>query len=397
MALKDFHLWQQPTHHENLKEQEEDIYWVELFYDLIHVVSIFLMGNFLSHHLSVEWLWYFIFFFIAFWVAWGDFAFYNSMYVSRDVKHRILMIFQVSTIMVMSAAIPDFFDGGYLYFMGAYAVNRFLLAVLYLRAQSHDTTSKTLSKHLVRNFLWAALITASALLFPVDIAIGICVFWIILLQLSYITPNIWAMSEEWFRPRFHHLSERFSLFFLICVGEGFFKLVTELANTGITQVSSSIFLHYILGAFGLFLLAWIYFDFVGNRIANRPVIGNMIAWWYGHMILMMSVVMIGVALMAEIHIGFLDPYPVWFGLLWCLGMILYILSLWLIHRIVGWEISHRFYTLDVRIFGLFCALSTAVVVIVWLPSMLGNMLYFIGLLSQIGIPMIRAYSEFRDS
>lgn len=55
MALHEHPMWRKPQHHQDLDHAHYRVHWAELFYDLIHVVTIFLLGNYLSHHLSPLW------------------------------------------------------------------------------------------------------------------------------------------------------------------------------------------------------------------------------------------------------------------------------------------------------------------------------------------------------
>jgi len=41
MALENHPMWRLPKHHLDLKSSHDHVHWVELFYDLIHVVIIF--------------------------------------------------------------------------------------------------------------------------------------------------------------------------------------------------------------------------------------------------------------------------------------------------------------------------------------------------------------------
>lgn len=51
MVINDL-LWRRPRHHMDVDETHDHVHWVELFFDLVHVVTIFILGNYLSHHLG---------------------------------------------------------------------------------------------------------------------------------------------------------------------------------------------------------------------------------------------------------------------------------------------------------------------------------------------------------
>ncbi|CAE6938576.1 hypothetical protein ACOMICROBIO_FLGHMIGD_03905 [Vibrio sp. B1FLJ16] len=107
------------------------MHWIELFYDLAHVVSIFVLGNFLSHHLGFTGFAIFAAIFIVIWFAWFDLSLFNSIYVSTDVQHRYIMAAQIITIMIMSSAIMRIDGAGWAYFAIGYAINRAIMSLLY--------------------------------------------------------------------------------------------------------------------------------------------------------------------------------------------------------------------------------------------------------------------------
>ena len=65
------------------------------------------------HHLSFEGFAVFAGLFTAMWFAWGDSSVFNSLYVSTDVQHRIIMSLQICTVMFVAAAIPEISGKGW--------------------------------------------------------------------------------------------------------------------------------------------------------------------------------------------------------------------------------------------------------------------------------------------
>jgi len=52
---QDYHpMWEKPKHHTRSTVKNSHVHWIELFYDLVHVVCIFLLGNLLSQNLTIE-------------------------------------------------------------------------------------------------------------------------------------------------------------------------------------------------------------------------------------------------------------------------------------------------------------------------------------------------------
>ncbi len=56
MVISDL-LWRRPRHYMDVDETHDRVHWVELFFDLVHVVTIFILGNYLSHHLGWQGFW----------------------------------------------------------------------------------------------------------------------------------------------------------------------------------------------------------------------------------------------------------------------------------------------------------------------------------------------------
>ncbi|CAK4073824.1 low temperature requirement protein A [Vibrio sp. 16] len=98
-------LWRKPKHQLDAQTCSDHVHCIEIFYDLAHVVSIFVLGNYLSHHLGITGFTVFALLFIVIWSAWFDISLFKSIYVSTDVQHRYIMAAQIATIMIMSSAI----------------------------------------------------------------------------------------------------------------------------------------------------------------------------------------------------------------------------------------------------------------------------------------------------
>lgn len=395
MALSDYPLWRAPLHHEDLDDPHDEVHWVELFYDLIHVVCVFMLGNYLSHHLSLEGLLIVAGVFTVIWMAWAEASYFSSLYVSTDVYHRCIMFAQVCTVMLMAASIPDIAGEGAFYFGVAYACNRGLTALLYRRVTWRKAGAHQVSREMSRNFGIAALCFLLAAYLPSPW--NYCLFGVVILliQISFFHPKFGVIRLKRFTPRISHFSERFALLFLIVMGEGFFKLVISLSEEGVANVSSDVLIKFILSGMTISALTWAYFDYVGQGRPRTDNKRHRMRWWYGHLVLMFSALMIGVALKAEVQVGFSDHYPFKYAALACSGFVLFSISLAVIQSSIEHHAGHRFYTRDVQLFGIGMAILTLCAV-PFAPAWVGNMLFGTAVLSQIAIPMIRAVGVIKD-
>ena len=396
MALHDHPMWRKPQHHHDIENASEHVHWVELFYDLIHVVTIFLLGNYLSDNLNPQGFLIFSGVFIALWYAWGELSIFNSIYVSTDFWHRIIMSMMICSVMFMAAAIPDIDGNGWAFFALGFAANRLLIAALYFRARRANATSKSFTSEQIRNFLIFAVIFAVTAFLPRPLAYWVFAAAMLSTQLVYMIPWISVLRFDRFAPRLGHMSERFALLTLIILGEGFFKLVVTLAEQGIYSVSPDVLVNFVIGGVSMFVMCWIYFDFVGHAKPRDNKPATIVIWWLAHLALMLCGVLVGVALAAEVKVGFWEPYPIKYAVIGCLGLAGYIAMLWVLGQIIEDRVASRFGRWDVRLFGILCAITTLFAV-PYVPSLVANLMWGTALFSQIVVPISRAWMTFRNA
>lgn len=395
MPLKDYPIWRRPHHHMDVNQPSEHVHWVELFFDLIHVVTVFVLGNYLSHHLDLAGFLVFYGLFVAIFFAWADSSVYNSLYISTDMPHRAVMAVQVVTMMVIAAAISEIGAGGWPYFALAYALNRALTGFLYWRARCVGDTPDRLALEQGRNFFLLAAVFAASAFLPRPAAYWVFGAGLVAIQLQYMLPGIGTLRFERFVPRLGHLSERFALLMLILLGEGFFKLVVTLADKGISHVPAGTLFNLLVGGLSLFAMAWIYFDGAGNALPKNRNNRTLLTYWFAHIAILWAAVVVGVALAGEVYVGFLEPFPTDYGVIGCLGLAVFLAALWLIQRLVaGRDTTRRYHSGGVRLFGIVVAL-VLLAVHSFLPAIAGNLIWGVALFSQIGVPLYRAVRDLR--
>ena len=396
MALHDHPMWRKPQHHHDLDEAHDHVHWTELFYDLIHVVTIFLLGNYLSHHLNIPGFLTFAGVFIALWYAWAELSIFNSIYVSTDVWHRIIMSVMICTLMFMAAAIPTIDGKGWTFFALGFAANRAMLAMLYLRAKRNNESTHSMCSEQIRNLLIFSTIFAISAFLPKPYAYWLFVAAMVATQAVYMIPRISVLRFERYVPRMGHMAERFALLTLIVLGEGFFKLVITLSEKGMYKVSPDVLVNFVFGGVAMFVMCWIYFDFAGNGKLKNDKLSTLVTWWLAHLILMLCGVMVGVALAAEVKVGFWEPYPTKYAAIGCFGLAGYIAMLWVLRHVIEHRVASDFGRGDVRLFGIVVAIGCFFIV-PHVPSIVGNLIWGTALLSQIVWPVSRAWMTFRHA
>jgi low temperature requirement protein LtrA len=396
MPLKDFPIWRRPRHHFDVEHPGDHVHWVELFFDLIHVVTVFMLGNYLSHHLDWHGLLVFTGLFLAIFFAWADSSVYNSLYISTDIPHRSVMAVQIVTMMFIAAAIPEVTHEGWPYFTLGYALNRALTAWLYWRARRVGAEASSLAGEQGRNFFVLAGIFAISTFLPRPLAYWVFGAGVLLIQVQYMAPGIGTLRFERFVPRLGHLSERMGLMMLILLGEGFFKLVVTLADKGISRVGAGTLLNLVMGGLSLFALAWIYFDSAGNakpKSRTRPVL---LCYWFAHIVILWSTVLVGVALAGEVHVGLWEPYPTDYGVIGTIGLAVFLAALWCLQLLVeGRDVTRSYHSGRLRLFGIAMAMIVFAIH-PFVPSIIGNLGWGVAIFSQIGVPLYRSMQDIRQ-
>jgi low temperature requirement protein LtrA len=396
MALSDHPMWRKPQHHFDQDHTHDHVHWTELFYDLIHVVTIFLLGNYLSDHLNLTGFLVFAGVFIPLWYAWGELSIFNSIFVSTDVWHRIIMSVMICTVMFMAASIPHIDGKGWVYFALGFAANRAMLAALYFRARLTNIASARMCGEQIRNFLLFTLVFTTTAFLPKPYAYWVFVLGMVATQLMYMIPRFSVLRFDRFAPRMGHMAERFSLLTLIVLGEGFFKLVITLSEKGVYKVTPDVLVNFVIGGVSMFVMCWIYFDFAGNGKPKNTRMPTLVIWWLAHLTLMLCGVMVGVALAGEVKVGFWEPYPAGYAAIGCLGLAGYIAMLWVLRHTVEHRVASCFGRGDVRLFGITLAIICFFVA-PHVPALVGNLIWGTALLSQIVLPVIRGWLEFRHA
>jgi low temperature requirement protein LtrA len=149
--IRSVRLW--PGKHEPRRAS-----WLELFFDLIFVASgsqvVIPLGEDYTIHGLVR---YSLMFLLISW-AWFGHTMYSTRFDADDVVHRVLTLIQICAAAAMAAnAKQGLADRDSAGFGAAYAVQRIVLVIQYLRAR-HETKTRTLTTIHACGFGLAALL-----------------------------------------------------------------------------------------------------------------------------------------------------------------------------------------------------------------------------------------------
>jgi low temperature requirement protein LtrA len=279
---------------------------LELFTDLCFVVAISQAASSLHQHISEGHgargvLGFALVFFAIFW-AWLNFSWFASAYDNDDVGYRLLTLLFVLGSLVLAAGIPGMVDGDFALGVLGYVIMRSSLVVQWLRVTADDPPRRKTARRyatgiVVVQLCWVGFIFLPRTLEVPAFAIGV---------VAELLVPVWAERAGVTPWHPHHIAERYSLFYIIVLGE------TVLSTTvAIQQALTAHELHAGLisviagGVLIVFSLWWLYFSRNdGDALArihdryNRDTY----LWSYGHYLLFASGAAIGAGLAARVDV-----------------------------------------------------------------------------------------------
>ena len=286
----------------NNKNGERHATWLELFYDLVFVVTISQLSHYLFHEITLSNFFQFLFLFIPVWWSWVGTAFFATRFYSDDVKHRILLLLQMGGAGAMAVNISGAFSNTFSGFALSYAFMRLILVIEYVRvfrATTTHLTSKSLPNPLIKRYIVGFSIAAIIWLISafVPITEARFVLWVIGLIIDFATPITAGKLHSRFAPDISHLPERMGLFTLIVLGEAIAGIITGMSDQ-VWNIYS-----VVVASLGLcvsFSLWWLYFDSSGRLpihiLKEKGNIAIYYIWLYTHFPLVVAITAVGVGI-----------------------------------------------------------------------------------------------------
>lgn len=284
--LRPVRLW--PNDHDSRRAS-----WLELFFDLIFVAAVSQVGIPLGEDYTLHGLIRYSLMFLLIWWAWFGHTMYSTRFDADDVTHRILTLIQIFAAAAMAAnAKEGLADRDSAGFGAAYAVQRIILVIQYLRARGEKQTRR-LSTICAVGFSTAAALWIVAALTPPPARFWL---WAVALIIDFSTP--WAAARYTYTvpPHAEHLPERFGLFTIILLGESVAAVMRGMESQASWPVSAAV--SAFTGLALVFALWWWYFD-IAHGAAQRRVrtAGDAMRfqlWSHAHFPLYLSIGVLGV-------------------------------------------------------------------------------------------------------
>jgi low temperature requirement protein LtrA len=280
------------------KNEERHATWLELFYDLVFVVTISQLSHYLLHDVSLSNFFGFLFLFIPVWWSWIGTTFFATRFYSDDLGHRLLLLLQMGGAGAMAVNISSAFNNNFSGFALSYAFMRLILVIEYVRVfrtiKSSESANPLVKRYII-GFSIAAIIWLISAFVPItEIRFAL---WVIGLIIDFATPISTSKLTSKFAPHISHLPERMGLFTLIVLGESIVGIVNGMTEQ-IWDVYSVI--EASLGLCISFSLWWLYFDSTGRLpiqiLREKGRISLYLIWLYTHFPLVVAITAVGVGI-----------------------------------------------------------------------------------------------------
>ena len=273
--------------------------WLELFFDLCFVVAVAALARGLHDEPTLGGMLRFLGLFVPVWWSWMIFTWYATAFDNDDVPYRVTLFVAMLSILGLAASVGGIGiePAATVSFVLAYALMRFLVAGLFLRARQHVPAAlRGFTGFYIAGNVLGAAIWLSSLFVPPPFRY---VVWAIGLSVELLGPILAVRTLDNPRISFHprHIPERYGLFTLIVLGES--VLAVAVGTAGSDWAPRGV-LTAVVGFVAAVCIWWLYFDHVGSsgiELGPRPAF----YWGYGHYAVYAGIAAFGVGIQLAIE------------------------------------------------------------------------------------------------
>jgi low temperature requirement protein LtrA len=288
MATSPTRSWLRPPRLRTLgaDQGERHATWLELFFDLVFVISIAEVVHTLEDYRSLADFLGTAGLFVAVWWAWVGYTVYADRFDTDDLLHRVLVLAGMLAVIAMALSIHDALHGGSTQFALTFVAVRGIVLLLNARARRHAAPARPLLNLFLAAFSAGAALWLLSLLLPEPWRY---LLWAVALVIELSAP--WLGRRQIVKAPVHasHLGERFGLFTLIVLGESVISVAQGAANVRWTAGTLTA---AVAGFLAVASLWWLYFDRVDEG-GVRSVLRGLV-WNYAHLPLLAGLVSVAV-------------------------------------------------------------------------------------------------------
>lgn len=252
------------------KRGERKISWLELFYDLVYVIAISKITQYLTVHPTVSGLLDYTYFFSMIFWGWVNGSLYHDIHGTAGLRTSLMTLWQIMIVAALVITIgtsPEHFV-----FNATIAVMVMQLYITYLwwSVGIYDKEHRKLNTPYSLCYLSAfALMLLTLFISKEYIRI---VFYLSLL-LNYLPPFLTLFVPRKTDVEFNlssSMSERLGLFTIIIFGEVVLGIVNGVSN--LNMLSTQIWFCFALAILIVFSLWWLFFTLISDRPCKNGII-----------------------------------------------------------------------------------------------------------------------------
>src|SRR6266568_1791588 len=275
--------WFQPPRLRTLADEgERHASWLELFFDLVFVVAITELSQYLVADHSAGGFLRFAALFVPVWVAWQGYMAYATRFDTDDLGFRLAYFGAMLAIAAMAVLIGDVAHGrNSAAFAVSYVVLRTIMLLLYWRAWVAVPEARVLIRFYGLGYAGGAALWLVSLAFPTPWRY---VVWIAAQLMELSLPPLSTRLHRRIPTSASHLPERWALFTLIVLGESVVAVGVGTAGTRwrLASVGAA-----VLGFVAVAAVWWLYFD-RQEGVVLRGSTMDVVVYSYAHIPLLMG-------------------------------------------------------------------------------------------------------------
>ena len=305
---------------------------LELFFDLVVVVSVALAAERLHHAViegvGLDALVSYALVFFAIWLSWVNFTWFASAYDTDDVAFRLSVFVITTGALVLAAGVPAAFDErDFTLAITGYVIMRVALVTQWIRVARDDLPRRETARRYAIGITACQLGWVTLLVVPEIWPYA----WLILVPAELIVP-VWAERAEPTTFNREHIAERYGLFMIIVLGESVLAasiaIQTVINGEGLTGELVAVIAGSLLTVYSMW---WIYFARPEERLLEDRT--TAFVWSYLHLPIFASGAAVGAGLVVAIEVaaGHADLESVVVGASIGVPLALFLLSLWLLY------------------------------------------------------------------
>jgi low temperature requirement protein LtrA len=251
--------------------------WFELYFDLVFAAAVVELATGLSNDPTGAGFARFACLFVAVSWAWTGFTVYANRFDTDDLIYRLAKAAAALAVAAMAIEIPRVMagDGGTVVFAAGFAVVRFLLVALYIRARLHiSEQGRRLTDIYIAAFSFTAGLWLVSILVPGPYRF---ILWGVALAMDLCVPPYAWRTLGGTPIVVSHVTERFGVFFIVVLGQSVAAVVAAVAGF---QFSFEAWVLAVACFVTALCLWWIYFDLADTSVVGRGTLG--LIYLYGH-------------------------------------------------------------------------------------------------------------------